>query len=138
MVSVRYRPELPYCTRRSVFRNALASTRRSGHYALVAEALIDVVARLQTVPRGDRYDPGPAIFVKRPVTQQSDAIVLAEEVIDGTAPSSPEYSYLLDVAIAKEVLEVWSSWRSGAAPSLAEAADAVIYYAANDSYQPTE
>jgi hypothetical protein len=103
------------------------------------EALIDVVARLQTVPSGDRYEPRPAIFVKgRPVTRQSDAMVLAEDVIDGIAPSSPEYSYLLDVAIAKEVLEVWSSWRSGATPSLAEAADAVIYYAANDSYKPTE
>jgi hypothetical protein len=48
------------------------------------------------------------------------------------------YSYLLDVAIAKEVLDVWASWRSGATPSLAEAADAVTYYAANDSYKPTE
>jgi hypothetical protein len=53
--------------------------RRSGHHALVVEALIDVVARLQTVPSGDRYELRPANFVKgRPITRQSDAMVLAE------------------------------------------------------------
>ena len=103
----------------------------------MAEALIDVVARLQTVPRVDRYEVGPSIFVKRPITHQSDAIVLAEEVIDGGAPSSPGYSYLLGVDIAKQVLDVWSSWRDGVTPTRAEAADAIIYYAANDAYQPT-
>ena len=104
----------------------------------MAESLIDVVARLHTVPRGDRYAVGPAIFVKQPIAYQSDAIVLAEEVIHGAAPGAPGYSYLLEVDIAKQVLDVWSSWRAGATPTRAEAVDAVIYYAVNDAYQPTE
>jgi hypothetical protein len=36
----------------------------------MAEALIDVVARLQTVTRVDRYEVGPSIFVKQPSSQR--------------------------------------------------------------------
>jgi hypothetical protein len=46
--------------------------------------------------------------------------------------------YLLEVSIVKEVLDVWSSWRDGRIPSLAEACEAVLHYASHDAYLPTE
>ena len=104
----------------------------------MTEALIDVVARLPSIPNGDRFDVGPTIFAKRPIERESDAIVLAEEVIDGVAGSSPDFSYVLEVELANQVLDVWSLWRDGAVPSRTEAVDAVIYYAANDAYLPVE
>lgn len=100
----------------------------------MAETLIDVVARLGSFPERDRYEVGPTIFAKRPLERASDAIVLAEDVVDGVAPSAPEFAYVLEVSVAGEVLDVWSRWRGGATPSRTEAVDAIIFYAANDAY----
>jgi hypothetical protein len=44
------------------------------------------------------------------------------------------WRYYLEVPTAREVLDVWSSWRNDRAPSLDEACEAVIYYADNDAY----
>ena len=104
----------------------------------MSEALVDVVARLRAIPGGDRFEPGPTIFATRPWGPDSEASVLSDEVVDGAAPSAPGFVYLLEVPIAIEVLDVWSSWRDGRHPSRVEAVDAVIYYAVNDAYQPAE
>ena len=55
---------------------------------------------------------------------------------DDTPPAG--YRYLLEVLIAREVLEVWTSWRDNREPSLEEACEAIIYYAENDAYQPED
>jgi hypothetical protein len=44
--------------------------------------------------------------------------------------------YLLEVNIAKEVLDVWKSWRQGRTPTRTEKCEAVIYYALKDAYLP--
>lgn len=87
----------------------------------MAEALIDVVARLRTVPDGDRFEPGPTIFATPPISPDSAAIVIAEDAVNGVSPSEPAFEYLLEVATAVEVLDVWSSWREGRKPSRADA-----------------
>ena len=101
-------------------------------------ALKELVRRLNDFPRGDRYEVGPAIFAKRPWNSASPAVVLNEEALDGVAPSKPEYTYLLEVSIAREVLDVWSNWRGGQVPTADEAVEAIIHYAVNDAYQPVD
>jgi hypothetical protein len=44
--------------------------------------------------------------------------------------------YLLEVSLAREVLEVWTAWRDGRRPTISEACEAIIYYASNDAYLP--
>lgn len=102
------------------------------------ETLTSVVARLDEIPESDGYEIAPTIFARRPFGSESDAVVLADEVVQGAAVSSPEFAYVLEVSIAKEVLEVWSAWRSGVNPSVHEAVLAIIHYAVNDAYLPTE
>ena len=46
------------------------------------------------------------------------------------------YDYLLEVALALDVMETWRSWRAGQKPTPEEAAEAVIYYAEHDVYLP--
>ena len=44
----------------------------------------------------------------------------------------------LSADLVKAVIEVWSEWREGGTPTLAEAAGAVIWYAEHDAYQRTD
>ena len=82
------------------------------------------------------YDDSLTIYAsKEPAwTDQSEAVVaLAPD--DGSIPAVAKgLSYLLEVCVAKEVLSVWSTWRSGAQPGREERCDAVIHYATHDSY----
>jgi len=50
------------------------------------------------------------------------------------AKAPPGWRYFLEVLIAREVLEVWSSWHNDRMPSPEEADEAIIYYAENDAY----
>lgn len=43
--------------------------------------------------------------------------------------------YLLEVNVAKEVIEVWKKWHCRE-PSIEEKISAIIYYAQNDAYIP--
>lgn len=56
------------------------------------------------------------------------------EPAEGKGPAG--LTYLLEVSLARDVLDVWTSWRNGAQPSPEEAARAVIYYAQHDAYEP--
>jgi len=42
--------------------------------------------------------------------------------------------YLLEVELAKEVIQVWRDWRNGKEPSPLEKYQAVLYYEENDAY----
>lgn len=44
--------------------------------------------------------------------------------------------YLLEVHLARDVLEVWQEWRDGRRPTTQEKCEAIIYYAENDAYLP--
>ncbi|MDQ5823872.1 MAG: hypothetical protein M3441_06610 [Chloroflexota bacterium] len=47
-----------------------------------------------------------------------------------------ELEYLLEVDIAREVINVWRQWHNGQSPSANEMCEAVIYYATQDAYLP--
>ena len=46
--------------------------------------------------------------------------------------------YVLELDHAREAIHVWRLWRDGAEPSLDEKCSAVLYYARNDAFQPTD
>jgi len=102
--------------------------------------LIDVVAGLDAASavEHDRARPSPTIFARRPWTAESDAMVLTDEAVNGMASSALGYAYLLEVDLAQEVLEVWSSWRHDEIPTPEAATLAIIYYAEHDAYEPVE
>jgi len=110
--------------------------------AVVASALpertklLDVVATLDSVERRGRHGVFPTIFAQTPWSSSSPAVVLCEEPLDGRAPSMPTHAYLLEVDVAAEVLEVWSSRRSGQTPSPEEATEALIHFAAHGAHLP--
>lgn len=102
------------------------------------QPLGEVVAQLDQFPVGDRFEVCPTIFAVRPWTAESPSVVLQEDATDRVAPSRPTFSYLIEVALARDVLKVWSAWRDGAEPSTEAATTAIIYYATNDAYVPVE
>jgi len=55
-------------------------------------------------------------------------------VSEVAAARAPGTDYLLEVHIAREVIEGWRFNHGGAAPTLEEAVECVIYYAENDAY----
>ncbi len=56
---------------------------------------------------------------------------------DAEAPGEAHgMSYLLEVPLAKEAVQVWSEWRGGREPTVEDKCEAVIYYAENDTYLP--
>ncbi|MGW6934687.1 hypothetical protein ACWGE0_31825 [Lentzea sp. NPDC054927] len=98
-------------------------------------AAIDDVPRDQTIyvpAEVPEEDVGPAT----PVTLVPDPEEAGEDEDEPDPP--PGTRYLLEVWLAKEVLEVWSSWRGGRRPSLDEACGAVAHYAGHDAYQPVD
>jgi hypothetical protein len=74
----------------------------------------------------------------------------AEDVIYAEAPTGsaraavgPDEAnlgvpYLLEVALAREAIEVWQKWRGGRVPTLEDKVAAVAYYARNDAFLPVE
>ena len=92
--------------------------------------LIDVIARL------DEYSDELTIYSQRKATPQSEAMVLAEPEDGSTRPpSAGGLHYVLEVFLAKEVIDVWQEWR-GRAPTPEEACRAVLHYATHDAYEP--
>ena len=64
--------------------------------------------------------------------------VAALEPQDGSLPAEADgMEYLLEVAIAREVVEVWSAWRDGREPTTADKCEAILHYARHDAYLPT-
>ncbi len=86
--------------------------------------LVDVISALASA------DPVAVIYCSAPVTPRSQAMICAE----GEEPA--ELGYLLEVALARDVLDSWANWRNGRQPTPEEAAKAVIHYALHDAYEP--
>lgn len=69
---------------------------------------------------------------------KSLAVVCVELEDDGLPHEAQGMDYLLEVFLAKDVVETWSSWREGRQPTVTDKCEAVIYYAEHDAYLPTE
>lgn len=78
-------------------------------------------------------DDDATVAAVRPWTADSPAVCST----DYAAPVTRESSglvYLLEVNLAKEVVEVWRNWHGGREPALSDVVRAVIYYAEHDAY----
>lgn len=89
------------------------------------------MARLDQLLRDPAHLPvGGAVYARLPWEATSDAVVVA----DTDHPLG--YEYVLETDLIREVLTVWSQWRDGRAPAVAESVEAVLHYARFDSYLP--
>jgi hypothetical protein len=87
-----------------------------------------------------RLDDALTIYSARDREWAADSEAIAIQAPeDGSLPAEAVgFVYLLEVDQAKEVLEVWSEWRGGRTPTLAECVEAIVYYAVNDAYLEPE
>jgi len=53
-------------------------------------------------------------------------------------PQQPDWRISLEVALAREAIDVWSRWRPGRAPTLEDKVAAVTHYAQNDAWLPVD
>jgi hypothetical protein len=83
----------------------------------------------------DATDDDLTIFAERSSRWSPDSPA-AVATADAGAPEG--LTYLLEVYLAKEAVEVWSQWREDRQPSLAEKCKAIIWYAEHDAYTPLE
>jgi hypothetical protein len=92
------------------------------------DSMGDLLDRLPSV--GDEL----TVFVEREDSlSPATRIQLLDEEVD---PVPDDLTYLLEVRLIKEVVEVWSAWRGGSEPTAQEACDAVDHYVRHDSFQP--
>jgi hypothetical protein len=81
------------------------------------------------------FDDNLTIYAERNPkwSAASPAVVSLENENGEVIDAPPNLSYLLEVDIANEVLEVWINWHKRE-PSTEEKCSAIIYYAENDAY----
>ncbi len=86
--------------------------------------LEEVIARL------DEFAAEDVIYAEAP--EASARAVVAEDGAGGDLP------YLLEVALAREAIDVWRQWRPGTSPTPADKVAAVTHYAVHDAWLPVE
>jgi hypothetical protein len=79
----------------------------------------------------DDLDQHGTLYIAEPARADAPAAVVRDA---GEAPAG--MSYLLEVRLAREAIEVWSEWRDGRTPSSQDRCAAVLHYAAHDAYLP--
>jgi hypothetical protein len=74
---------------------------------------------------------------KSPTWSANSLAVVCPEPEQGGLPDEAQgMSYLLEVFLAKEVLQDWDEGRGGRGATAQDKCAAVIYYAENDAYLP--
>lgn len=81
------------------------------------------------------YNDDHVVVAVEPSRADSEAMVVAANEA-GEPETPPGMAYLLEVSLIKEVMAVWSDWRSGRQPTPTEAWRATLYYATHDAYIP--
>ena len=86
----------------------------------------------------DGLDDDLTIYAEKSPDWSVDSLAVAlPEPEEGGVPAEARgMSYLLEVFLAKDVVEAWSGGRGGREPTAKERCDAVIYYAERDAYLP--
>lgn len=106
----------------------------------MSSTLLDVIEGLDGLEGGDRFAP-LIIYAENgtDAAPEARAMVCADDEDDSFAcPLDSSLTEVLMVSLAKEAIEVWSSWRGGRVPTAVEKFDAVMFYARHDAYLPVE
>lgn len=90
--------------------------------------LREVIARL------DEFGDDETIYAES-ANGSAEAVVAVEPEDGGAAADLP---YLLEVAAAREAIEVWKAWRPDRSPTLDDEVAAVVHYATHDAWLPVE
>jgi hypothetical protein len=90
--------------------------------------LIEIIQNLAS------FDVENTIYAVEPWTKDSESLVLAERPGGGVPPEAAELGmkYLVELAIAREILKDWSNSRS-IAPTAFESCQRIIKYAKDDA-----
>lgn len=86
----------------------------------------------------DSLDDDFTIYAeKNPEWSANSLAVACPEPEEGGVPAEARgMSYLLEVFLSKDVVEVWSGGRGGRKPTAVDKCEAVIHYAEYDAYLP--
>lgn len=78
------------------------------------------------------------IYAEGGAAATPDSRAVAErEPGDGSRPLEAHgLDYLLEVAVAQEVVAVWRAWRAGREPTAEQRCEAIAHYARDDTYLP--
>lgn len=71
----------------------------------------------------------------RPLSPMTNVALIDE---DAGEAIPAELSYLLELSLATEILDVWSEWRGGREPTIREAVAAIEWYGDHDAYPPVD
>ena len=82
----------------------------------------------------ESLDGDATIYAAKPWTAESRTVVAVEGDPEAQAAIVEGLSYLLEVWVALDAVEVWSAWRDGRHPTVDDRCEAVIHYAVNDTY----
>jgi hypothetical protein len=100
--------------------------------------LIEVIDQLDDVDDSDPYSP-QVIYAEA----GADALPTARTIVcsgddEGTlvCPKDGVLTEVLMVQLAKEAIEVWSTWRGGKIPTRQDKFEAVMFYSQHDAYLP--
>jgi len=92
------------------------------------QTLRDVVQALDELDdEGTIYTDGSSPAARAAVVEASDG-----------AAEAAGLRYFLEVALAKDAVQVWSEWRGSARPTLDDKLMAISYYATHDAYLPLD
>jgi hypothetical protein len=103
----------------------------------LGEAVVDPTKVGDVLADVDSLDDEIIMFVPEgeDVSLSTSALLLSFEEYERGADG---YRYFLEGENIKESIEVWSLWRDGRLPTLDDKLAAVVYYATNDAFMPTE
>ncbi len=93
------------------------------------QTLRDVVRAL------DELDDEATIYTDGSSPAARAAVVA--DASDGAAEAAG-LRYFLEVALAKDAVQVWREWRGSARPTLDDKLMAISYYATHDAYLPLD
>jgi len=115
----------------SVPRVTLQATAASIAFVIICRmtTLRDVVGRL------DDLDEDAVIYTDG-ASPAANAVVLRES--HAAEAKAAGLRYFLEVALARDAIDVWRAWRSGCEPTTDDKLMAVSYYAVNDAYLPLD
>jgi len=74
------------------------------------------------------------LYARQPWNNASDASVAEEGGEAAKEALAAGLEYFLEVSLARDVLQTWSSWRGNQIPTPTQACDAIVHYATHDAY----